>query len=128
MCHSELILRDIEGTVKDAKDVDVSIILHEICNPVVPVEQDADISRGTRVTVSDLGKSGEDLRPVVDFLNSASGSVWFISSDVLEDIFEPTPSFIGSRYCGHERMRCAISSFEMVRFASESASPRSTMT
>ena len=78
--------------------------------------------------MSDLGKSGEDLRPLVDFLNGAGGGVRIISSDVLEDIFEPTPSFIGPRYCCHERMRCAISSFEIVRLASESASPRPTMT
>ncbi len=78
--------------------------------------------------MSDLWKSGEDLRPLVDFLNGTSGSVWIIGSDVLEDIFEPAPSFISPRYCCHERMRCAISSLEIVRFASESASPRSTMT
>ena len=78
--------------------------------------------------MSDLRKSGEDLRSLVDFLNGASGGVWIIGSDILEDIFESAPSFIGPRYCCHERMRCAISSFEIVRFASESASPRSTMT
>lgn len=47
--------------------------------------------------------------------------------NVRDDVLEPLSSFVGPRYC-HERMRRAISSFEMVRFASESASPRSTIT
>ena len=51
-----------------------------------------------------------------------------VDGDVLEDVFEPTLGFFGPRYCCHARMRRPISSFEMVRFASESASPRSTMT
>ena len=46
----------------------------------------------------------------------------------LEDVLEPMLSFRGPSYLCHERMRRAISSFEMTRPASESASPRSTMT
>ena len=48
--------------------------------------------------------------------------------DVLEDILEPPLSLCGPIYFGHERMRRAISSLEMTRPASESASPRSTIT
>jgi hypothetical protein len=128
MCHSKLIPRDIKGAVEDAEDVDVSIILHGVCDPIVSIEQDSDVTRGSREAVSDLGKTGEDLRPLIDFLNGASGGVGAICGDVLEDVLEPALSLCGPRYCGHERMRCAICSFEMVRFASESASPRSTMT
>jgi hypothetical protein len=51
-----------------------------------------------------------------------------VVGDVLEDILKPTLSFLGPLYFCHERMRCPICSLEMVRFASESASPRSTMT
>ena len=54
--------------------------------------------------------------------------VGIIRGDVLEDVFEPAWSLVGPRYCCHERMRCATSLFEMVRFASESASPRWTIT
>ena len=78
--------------------------------------------------MADLWKCSENLRSLLDFLNGASSSVRMIGSDVLENIFEPAPGFIGSRYCCHERMRCAVSSFEIVRFASELASPRPTMT
>ena len=128
MCHLKFIPRDIKRAVKDAEYVDVSIVFHEVCDSVVPVKQDSYVSRRGNVTVSDLGKSGKNLRSLVDVLNGASSGVRIISRDVLEDIFEPTPGLISPRYCCHERMRCAISSFEMVRLASESASPRPTMT
>lgn len=76
----------------------------------------------------DFGMTGENLRALVDCFNRASSRFGIIESDILEDVFEPTLSFFGPRYCCHARMRRPISSFEMVRFASESASPRSTMT
>ena len=78
--------------------------------------------------MSDLGEFGEDLRLLVDILDGAGGRLWIVGCDVLEDVFEPALRFIGPRYCCHARMRCAICSFEMVGFASESARPRSTMT
>ena len=45
MWHSELILRDIERTVEDAKNIDVSVALQEIGDSVMSVEQYANISR-----------------------------------------------------------------------------------
>ena len=77
--------------------------------------------------MSDLGKASEGLRSLVDFPNGPSGGVGTIGGDILEDVLDPALSFFGLRYRCHERMRCAICSFEKVRFASESASPRSTM-
>jgi len=68
------------------------------------------------------------LRPLVDALDRSCGGVGIIRGDVLEDVFEPALSLCGPRYCCHARMRRAMSSFEMVLFASESASPRSTIT
>jgi len=114
--------------MKDTEDVDVAVILHEVCDPVMPVEQNSDVSRRGSIALSDFWKSGEDLRPFVYFLNCAGGGGRIVGGDVPEDVFNPSPGFVGPRYCCHERMRCAISSFEMVRFASESASPCSTMT
>ena len=128
MCHSKLIPRDVERTVEYAENIDVSIVLHEISNPEMPIEQDSDVSRGCHVTVSNFRKTDEDLRPVIDFLNGARGGLRIIRGDVLEDILKPALRFLGPRYCCHERMRRPISSFEIARFASESASPRSTMT
>ena len=78
--------------------------------------------------MSDLGETAESLRPLIDFLDCAGGGAWFIVGDVLEDVLKPALSFFGPRYRCHERMRCAICSFEIVRFASESATPREIMT
>src|SRR5258706_5422468 len=70
----------------------------------------------------------EDLGALVNPLNCTSGCAWIVRGDVLEDVFEPPESLVSPRYLGHDRMRRPISSFEMVRFASESARPRSIMT
>lgn len=72
--------------------------------------------------------TGEDLRPIEDVLNGAPGGRGIIGGNVLEDIFDLLLCFFRPSYCCHARMQCAIRSFEMVRFASESASPRSTIT
>jgi hypothetical protein len=37
----ELIPGDVQRPMKDAKDIDVSIVLDDVCNSVVPVEQHA---------------------------------------------------------------------------------------
>ena len=128
MWHSELIPRDIERTVEDAKNIDVSVALQEVGDSVMSVEQYANVSRRDLVAVADLRKLGENLRTIVNTLNRLSCSLRIIRGDVLEDLFEPLSSFVGPRYDCHERMRRPISSFEIVRFASESAIPRSTIT
>ena len=78
--------------------------------------------------MADLGEVGKDLRPLVDALNRSACSGGAIRRDVLENVLQPALGLLGPCYFCHERMRCAIPSFEMVRFASESAIPRSTMT
>ena len=128
MWHSELIPRDVERTVEYAKNINISVVLHEIGDSVMPVEQDADVSLRELVAVPDLWKRSENLRPFVNALNRPSCSLGIIRGDVLENVLKPSSSFVGPRYECHERMRRPISSFEIVRFASESASPRSTIT
>ena len=128
MWHSELIPRDVERTVEDAKNIDISVVLHEVGDSVMPVEQYANGSRRDLVAMADLRKLRENLRTFVNTLNRQSCSLRIIRGDILEDVLEPLSGFVGPRYCCHVRMRRAISSFEMVRLASESASPRSTIT
>jgi hypothetical protein len=36
MCHSEFILRDVQRAVENAQHIDVSIVLHEASDPVMP--------------------------------------------------------------------------------------------
>ena len=114
--------------MKDSEDVDVPIFLDEIGNPVVAVEKDAYVARGCLITIAHLGKGTEVLRPPEDALDGASCSLRIIGGDVLENILQPALGFRSPRYLCHERMRRAMSSFEITRFASESASPRSAMT
>ena len=114
--------------MKDAKNIDISVVLHEVGDSVVTVQQYANISGRGLVAVADFRKLGENLRAFVNTLNRPSRSLRIIRGDVLEDVFEPLLSFVSPRYDCHERMRRPISSFEIVRFASESAIPRSTIT
>ncbi len=54
--------------------------------------------------------------------------LWIVRSDVLEDVLKPALGLERPGYFCHERMRRPMSSFDIVRLASESARPRSTMT
>ena len=128
MWHSELVPRDVKRTVENAKNIDISVVLHEVGDSVVTVQQYANISGRGLVAVADFRKLGENLRAFVNTLNRPSRSLRIIRGDVLEDLLDPLSSFVGPRYCGHDRMRRSISSFEIVRLASELASPRSTIT
>ncbi len=114
--------------MENTEDVDVSVAFYEVGNPVMPIEQYSDIARGRKIALSDLRKIRKHLRPLVDTLNRSARSARIVRCDVLKNVSEPTLRFLGSLYFCHDRIRCAISSFEIVRFASESASPRSTMT
>ena len=41
----ELVPRDVERTVEDAEDVNVSVILEEVGNPIVPIEEYSYVAR-----------------------------------------------------------------------------------
>ena len=114
--------------MKDAEDIDVTVLSDDVGNSVVLVKQNPDITLGPGISLADLWKPCEVLCPVVYPLDSASGCGRIIRSDVLVDVFYPPLRFFGPSYFCHERMRRPISSFEIVRFASESDSPRSTIT
>lgn len=114
--------------MKDTEDIDVPIVFDQVRNPEVPVEQDTHLARRDQITVAHLGKGNEILRPLVDSLNGSSRGLGIIGGNVLEDVLEPALGFGRPPYFCHERMRRSISSFEIARFESESARPRSTIT
>lgn len=60
---SELIFRDVQRAVKNTRHVDVPIVLHQVGDPVVPIEQESDVAPRSKVTVSDFGVPGQNLRP-----------------------------------------------------------------
>jgi len=132
MCHNravlQLVSRNVERPVEDTDDVDVSIVSDEVSNSKMSVEQDSNVSRRGEIPMSNLRESRENLCPLVNSVNGTLGSARIVGGDVLEDIFKPALGFVGPGYFCHERMRCPICSLEIVRLASESASPRSTMT
>lgn len=84
--------------------------------------------RGGLIAVANLRERREYLCPFINPLNRPKRGFWIICGNVLEDILEPASSFVGPCYRCHERIRRPISWFEMVRFASESARLRSTIT
>lgn len=74
-----------------------------------------------------LRKFPQQLGSIIDALNRPCRRLRIIGSDVLVNVFQPALCLECPGYCCHERMRRPISSFEMERFASESARPRATM-
>lgn len=124
MCHSELIFPDVERTVEDAKNINVPVVLEQVCDSIVLVKQDAHVPRRCGISIAELRELNEILRSRIDCVNRASCGLRIILSDVLEYVFEPLLSLGRPRYLCHERIRRPISSFEIMRPASESASPR----
>jgi len=114
--------------MEDAQDIDVSICLDQVGDAVVAVEEDTHVAARCLIAMAHLRKVRQHLRPLVDTADGLGRRARIVYGNVLEDILEPTLSFCSPSYFCHERMRRAISSFEMTRPASESASPRSTIT
>ena len=71
-----------------------------------------------------LGILCDGLSPLEYALNRPACRIRIVGRDVLEDVLEPAKRFACPDYLRHDRMRRPISSFEMVRRASESARPR----
>lgn len=42
---SQLIPRDVQRAMEHPKDVDIAVVLEEVCDPVVPVKQNPDVAR-----------------------------------------------------------------------------------
>jgi hypothetical protein len=75
-----------------------------------------------------LRETFQILRPLKDALHGPCRGLRVVRGDVLKDVFKPALGLDSPAYFCHERMRWPMSSFDIVRFASESARPRSTMT
>ena len=74
--------------------------------------------------MAQLGILRQGLSPLEYALNRSTCRIGIFGSNVLEYVFEPAKCFVCPGYLCHDRMRRPISSFEMVRRASESARPR----
>ena len=123
-CHSQLILRNVEGAMKHAKDVHISLFLDQVGDAELIVMEDADVARGLEEAVPQIRILGKNLSAFEYPLDGSARRIGIVSRDVLEDVLEPAECFVRPGYLRHDRIRRPISSFEMVRRASESARPR----
>ncbi len=57
--------------MENAQYLHVSIVSHEVCNSKVPVQDDADISRGVEIPVAYFRILRENLGAIVDALDGA---------------------------------------------------------
>lgn len=106
------------------KNVGVIVVLDEVRDTVVSIQQYSDSAGGGLIPVSDFGVIYQHLRAFVYPGHDVPSGLGVILGNVLEYIFEPSLRLDRPVYFGHDRIRRPISSFEIVRPASESASPR----
>jgi hypothetical protein len=110
--------------MKYAEYFDVAIILDEVGDAVVPVNKHSDWTDRRTIALPNLRKFAKNLSSFVDALDSPQRRGWIFRGNVFENIREPSFSLKGPSYFCHERMRRCMSSFDKVRLACESASPR----
>jgi hypothetical protein len=45
MCHSELIPPDVESSMEHAKNVDVPVLVEQVCDPILFLKEDTNVPR-----------------------------------------------------------------------------------
>ena len=110
--------------MKDAKDVHISVLVDQVGDTELIMVQDADVALGMEEPVPQFGILGKNLSAFEYVLDGSARRIGIVSRDVLENVLEPAERFVRPGYLRHDRIRRPISSFEMVRRASESARPR----
>ena len=114
--------------MEDTEDVDLALDGLEMDDPVVAPKEDPRVSPRVRaIALSQPGHVLEDLRPRVDRLHDLQCCGWLVLGDVVVDVEKPLLRLVGPDNLRQDSIRLAISELEMVRPASESAIPRSTM-
>ena len=74
--------------MKDAQDVDISIIFQEVADSIMAVQKDANIPLRGEVVMADLRERCEYLHPLPNPLNCLSRGPRVIRGDVFEDVPE----------------------------------------
>jgi len=127
MCHSEFVALNFKGTVKYTENLDVVLLRDQVRDAIVAVEQYANVALRGLVAITDLREFSKQLCALVDALDSFCSGARIVGCNIVVNVLQPALGFKSPRYCCHVRMRRCISSFEMVRLASASARPRSTI-
>ena len=100
----------------------------EVDDSVVPPKQDAGVPPRLRAEcLAQPWKLLENLSPSVDRLYDFEGGCRLVLGNVVVNLEKPPLCFLGPDYLRQDSIRLAISVLEMVRPASESAMPLSTM-
>ena len=87
MCHSlKLVSGDIQGAMKNAKDIDVSVVPDEIHNPVVAVQQDSNVALRHAISAASLGILHQRLSKVINPFDCLGCGAWVISRNILVDV------------------------------------------
>src|SRR5688572_20332368 len=122
------VLLEVHGTVEHTQDTDLVGRLPDVHDSVVTPKQDSHLPTGrSRVRMPDVGELDENLRALVQRLHDFERGGRLVRGDVVVDTEKPPLSLGGPDYLRQDSIRRPISSWEMVRPASESASPRSTI-
>lgn len=69
--------------MEDSQDVDVAIVLDEVSNPVMAIEQYADVTRRGGVTSAELREPLEILGSLIDALDSTCRRLRIVCGNVL---------------------------------------------
>ena len=78
----------LECTVKHPENVDFLVGLYRIGDPIVPLEQDADVTvTSVLVAMADIGVLDQDLCPVEDALKYSRRGGGVVGGNVLMDVF-----------------------------------------
>lgn len=110
--------------MKHAQNIDVATIAYQIRDAIVAVQQYSHPAQGGFLAVPDFGVINQHLGSIVYSAHDIGRGSRVIFGDVLENFLEPFLRLVRPVYFCHARIRRPISSFEMVRPASESARPR----
>lgn len=82
------VVRAIDGTVKDTKNLHVAARRDQVGHPIVTVQQHAD-RRVLAVSIADFGTLSKNLSLHVDRAHRAIRGLFAMLSDVVGDLLEP---------------------------------------
>lgn len=126
LCATSLqIASDVHCPMEDAEYEHIPFGFDEVGNSVTAVDKDTHVAGGIPIAISALWVLFKLVHARRDSISDPSGRRWILLGNVIMDLTQPTERFVGPDYFCQDRIRLFISSFEMVRPASASASPRS---
>lgn len=114
--------------MEDTENMNFLFVREQVDDAIVPPKQDPRLPPGLgSVRVAEPKKVRQQLRLGIDGLDNLEGSARLVAGNVVVDLAEPLLRFLRPDYFRQDSIRWPISSCEIVRPASESARPLSTI-